>query len=37
LKIIADETVARQIVARLRRNGHEVIYIAELNPGIEDE
>jgi predicted nuclease of predicted toxin-antitoxin system len=37
LKIVADENVDRQIVERLRADGHEVLYIAELHPGINDE
>lgn len=37
MKIVADESVDNQIVARLRANGHEVLYVAELDPGIEDE
>jgi predicted nuclease of predicted toxin-antitoxin system len=37
LKLIADEGVDRQIVDRLRRDGFEITYIAELDPGIGDE
>jgi predicted nuclease of predicted toxin-antitoxin system len=37
LKIIADESIDRQIVERLRRDGHDVLFIAELDPGIDDE
>jgi predicted nuclease of predicted toxin-antitoxin system len=37
VKLVADEGVDRQIVERLRRDGHEVIYVAELDPGIGDE
>ena len=37
MKIVADENVDRQIVDRLRADGHEVLYIAELDPGIDDE
>jgi predicted nuclease of predicted toxin-antitoxin system len=37
LKIVADESVDRQIVERLRLDGYEVVYIAELDPGIDDE
>jgi predicted nuclease of predicted toxin-antitoxin system len=37
LKIVADESVDRQIVERLRHDGHEVVFIAELDPGIDDE
>jgi predicted nuclease of predicted toxin-antitoxin system len=35
--IVADESVDRQIVDRLRADGHDVWFIAELEPGIEDE
>jgi predicted nuclease of predicted toxin-antitoxin system len=37
LKIVADENVDIQIVERLRVDGHEVLVIAELAPGIDDE
>lgn len=37
MKIVADESVDRQIVQRLRSKGHEVVYVAELNPGADDE
>jgi len=37
LKIVADESVDKQIVDRLRSNGHSVLFIAELVPGIDDE
>jgi predicted nuclease of predicted toxin-antitoxin system len=37
LKLVADEGVDRQIVDRLRRDGFEVAYIAELDPGIGDD
>jgi predicted nuclease of predicted toxin-antitoxin system len=37
MNLLADESVDRQIVDWLRRNGHEVLYIAELAPGIFDE
>jgi len=37
VKIVADENVDRHIVDRLRAEGHEVWYIAELEPGIVDE
>jgi hypothetical protein len=33
VKIVADESVDRQIVDQLRRDGHEVLYIAELDSG----
>ena len=37
LSLIADENVDRQIVALLRKEGHEVLYVAELDPGINDD
>jgi predicted nuclease of predicted toxin-antitoxin system len=37
VKIVADESVDKQIVDRLRVNGHDVVFIAELAPGIDDE
>lgn len=37
MKLLADEGVAAAIVARLRSDGHDVVYVAELMPGITDE
>ncbi|MBI3679621.1 MAG: DUF5615 family PIN-like protein [Acidobacteria bacterium] len=37
MKIVADESVDKQIVDRLRAHGHEVLSVAELDPGIDDE
>ena len=37
MNLIADEGVDRQVVERLRRDGHQVLYIAESEPGITDE
>ena len=37
MKIVADESIDKQIVDRLRSGGHDVVFIAELDPGIEDE
>jgi predicted nuclease of predicted toxin-antitoxin system len=37
LKIIADESIDKQIVDRLRSDGHLVLFIAELEPGIVDD
>jgi len=34
---VADESIERQIVDRLRRDGHDVRYIAEDDPGITDD
>ena len=37
MRLLADEGVDAAIVARLRDDGHDVVYVAELSPGITDE
>lgn len=37
MRLVADESVDGPIVERLRAEGHEVLYVAELDPGISDE
>ena len=37
MNLLADESVDRQIVDRLRREGHAVRYVAEMEPGIPDD
>ena len=37
MDFVADEGVDRHIVERLRHEGHNVAYVAEMDPGIEDE
>ncbi len=37
MNLIADEGVDRQIVTRLREEGHAVAYVAEMEPGVSDE
>lgn len=37
MKILADESVDNEIVLRLRNDGHDVGYVAEMSPGIMDE
>jgi predicted nuclease of predicted toxin-antitoxin system len=37
MRLLADESVDRPIVERLRRAGREVDYVAELDPGIIDD
>ena len=37
MKLVADESVDRLIVERLRQDGHAVSYVAEMEPGIADE
>ena len=37
MNLFADEGLERQIVERLRRDGHQVAWIAELAPSVTDE
>jgi predicted nuclease of predicted toxin-antitoxin system len=37
MKLVADEGVDGHIVARLRQDGHDVLYIAEKEPSISDD
>ncbi|MBI5191506.1 MAG: DUF5615 family PIN-like protein [Nitrospirae bacterium] len=37
MNFLADESVDRQIVEKLRESGYEVDYIAEMAPGIPDD
>ena len=37
MNIVADEGVDRPIVTRLREQGHDVLYIAEIAPSISDD
>jgi predicted nuclease of predicted toxin-antitoxin system len=37
MKIVADECVDKEIVLRLRSDGHEVDFVAETSPEILDE
>jgi predicted nuclease of predicted toxin-antitoxin system len=36
VKFLADESVDRQVVDRLRQDDHVVWYVAEMEPGISD-
>lgn len=36
MRLLADESVERAIVERLRQEGYETLYVAELEPGIDD-
>jgi len=36
MNLVADESVDRQIVERLRDEGHEILYIAEVEPSVSD-
>lgn len=35
--LLADENLEQQVVRRLREDGYEVLYVAEMEPGITDE
>jgi predicted nuclease of predicted toxin-antitoxin system len=39
VNLVADEGVGvdRPVVARLRQDGHDVVYVAELSPSVADE
>ena len=37
MRWVADECVDAEVVARLRDAGHEVYYIAEAKPGVQDD
>ena len=37
MNILADENIDRQIVERLRQDGHAVLSVAELDPSISDD
>jgi predicted nuclease of predicted toxin-antitoxin system len=37
MNLVADESVDRPVVERLRLDGHDVVYVAELAPSITDE
>ncbi len=37
MNFLADESVDRPIVEHLRRDGHQVSYVAELGPGMPDD
>ncbi len=37
MNLLADEGVDKQIVERLRLDGHDVLYVAEMEPSITDE
>ncbi|HEX8500168.1 MAG TPA: DUF5615 family PIN-like protein [Pyrinomonadaceae bacterium] len=37
MNLLADEGVERQIVERLRQDGHAVLYIAEMEPSVTDD
>ena len=37
MKVLADENMDREIVDRLRADGHDVLYVAEDYAGIDDQ
>ena len=37
MNLLIDESVDRQIVEELRRDGHNVVYVSEMDPGISDD
>ena len=37
MKLLADESIDRGLVDRLRSDAHTVEYVAELDPGIDDD
>jgi len=37
VNLVANEGVDRPVVERLRQDGHDVVYVAELSPSITDE
>jgi predicted nuclease of predicted toxin-antitoxin system len=37
MNLLADESVDRSIVERLRQDGYDVLYVAEMAPSISDE
>lgn len=37
MRLLCDEAVDRPIVEALRADGHDVLYVAEMEPGIDDE
>ena len=37
MNLLADESVDRPIVARLRQDGHTVLSMVDLDPGVDDE
>jgi len=37
MNLLIDESVDRQIVEKLRRDGHNVVYVSDMDPGISDD
>lgn len=36
MKILADENIEKPVVMRLRTEGHQVLHVSEISPGISD-
>lgn len=37
MNLLIDESVDRQIVEKLRLDGHNVVYVSDMDPGISDD
>jgi predicted nuclease of predicted toxin-antitoxin system len=37
MNLLADESIEREVVERLRADGHATVYVAELSPSITDD
>lgn len=37
MNLVADESIDRPTVERLRQDGHAIVYVAEMQPGISDD
>jgi len=37
VNLVADEDVDGPVVQRLRNDGHDIIYVADLSPGVTDD
>lgn len=37
MSLLADENIEQQIVQRLRQDGHQVLYVIEMEPSITDD
>lgn len=37
MNLLIDESVDRQVVEKLREDGHNVVYVSDLDPGISDD
>jgi predicted nuclease of predicted toxin-antitoxin system len=37
MNLLADESVEREVVERLRADGHPTVYVAELSPSVTDD